>query len=341
MGLGVKLDGRMEFALVLAGLIHDVGHPGLTAPFLVASDDELALKYSEDSPLERMHLAVAFELLNKEKNCFLDKETITYMKKPIVRAVLGTDMANHEKQMQRLFALRDNLQHHGSKGTITWYWPAQPPPAKRKVEQDITVWELEEQVMFVLELYLHAADIASPTMPFDQFKRWNNLVQQEFHNQGDREKEEFGAFISAAEGYDRHAPALKLQEFTKGFVQFLVQPFFTELDLLTKLEAGTFEKKVSLQVDRCEYEASIEYYDELISGLQKEQSSSQFKMSDSDGSSISSIPAFDRFPIRIKYVEEVSKNVSHGVDLSVCIQNLKTNKRLLEDELAKLQKETS
>merc|ERR1719442_359486 len=158
---------------------------------------ELALKYNDQSPLENMHCAVTFELLRREKNAFLPSEDITSMSKPLIRAILGTDMAKHAEHLTRLVALIDNLEH-GTPGTgsggIPWYWPATPPAGAD--EEQRRAWQLRLQEEFVMGLFLHAADIGNATLPFSQWCRWNRLVQQEFHSQGDREVLEFGALVS-------------------------------------------------------------------------------------------------------------------------------------------------
>ena len=49
--LGQRLSSTMQFTLVLAGLVHDVNHPGLTATFLLKAgmkqldEMDLAIKY--------------------------------------------------------------------------------------------------------------------------------------------------------------------------------------------------------------------------------------------------------------------------------------------------------
>ena len=50
-----------RFALLMAAVCHDVGHPGYNNPFLVESNNKLALKYNDKSPLENMHWAIMFE----------------------------------------------------------------------------------------------------------------------------------------------------------------------------------------------------------------------------------------------------------------------------------------
>ena len=48
------------FNLSVACAIHDYNHPGVTNKFLVATGDELALRYNDFAPLENFHAAAAF-----------------------------------------------------------------------------------------------------------------------------------------------------------------------------------------------------------------------------------------------------------------------------------------
>jgi len=244
----------MEFTLVLAGLVHDVHHPGLTPAFLSkasadgawkspitppleAADVELSLKYNDQSPLENMHCAITFELLRNESTGFLAREEVSAMRKPLIRAILGTDMAKHAETITRLAALIDNLKHQSETGAVPWHWPAKPPTTAD--EEQRLVWERLYQEEFVLELFLHAADIGNPTLPFEQWVRWNRLVQQEFHAQGDREMLEFGELISPPAGFDRNSPAKTEHGFTKGFMQFLSLPLFEQLHELTQISCAS------------------------------------------------------------------------------------------------------
>lgn len=240
----------MEFTIVLAGLVHDVHHPGLTQTFLSKAsmdgpwvspictpleeaDMELSLKYNDQSPLENMHCAITFELLTKENTAFLAKEEIAAMRKPLIRAILGTDMAKHAETMIRLAALIDNLKHQSDTGSVPWHWPAKPPT--NADEEQRMLWERLYQEEFVMELFLHAADIGTPTLPFDQWVRWNALVQEEFHEQGDREYMEFGELISPPAGFDRAARPKAEHAFTKGFMQYLSLPLFEQLHELSQV----------------------------------------------------------------------------------------------------------
>ena len=138
-GLGARLSELYQFTLVLAGLVHDAHHPGLTAGFLIHAATEfdangpasrtLALTYNDQSPLEHMHLATTFALLAQRSNAFFDRPTIAKIRRPLVKAVLGTDMALHARSMTRLAALVDNLRQDDelAGSVVPWYFPDSPP----------------------------------------------------------------------------------------------------------------------------------------------------------------------------------------------------------------------
>ncbi len=58
--------------LVVAAVIHDLEHPGVTNNFLIQIRSELALTYNDKSPLENHHISLAFQIL-QEKSCNIYK----------------------------------------------------------------------------------------------------------------------------------------------------------------------------------------------------------------------------------------------------------------------------
>jgi hypothetical protein len=56
---------------VLAALAHDAGHPGVNNNYLIDTSDPLALTYNDHSPLEHMHAATLFRILQKEECNFV------------------------------------------------------------------------------------------------------------------------------------------------------------------------------------------------------------------------------------------------------------------------------
>jgi len=286
-GLDKRLEAHMQFSLVLAGLAHDVHHPGLTAAFLsqagtpwnckgltpLEEDDmSLAIKYNDQAPLENMHCAITFQLLCKERNQFLPSDVIAELKPVLVRAILGTDMVKHAEAMTRLTMMLDNLSNRVS--GIPWCWPQKAdgklsPEAKDK-------WEADMLTGFIMELFLHAADIGTPCLPMDQWKEWNRRVTLEFHAQGDLELEQFGRLISPPAGFDRKATPKDQHNFTKGFMQFVSLPLFSKLDELTKVHNA---KNIAYGVDmsRClnNLNSNLEQWDEIAPKNDREEDEEQ------------------------------------------------------------------
>eukprot|EP00727_Mastigamoeba_balamuthi_P009204 m51a1_g4906 putative 3 -cyclic-nucleotide phosphodiesterase rega (2022) ;mRNA; f:165415-174760 len=92
----VQLCSLEKLALVLACIVHDLGHPGRTNGFLVASGSELALRYNDTSVLENYHLAAAWGAVAE---CQLlggvDAATHRLLRRLVIALVLATDMAHH------------------------------------------------------------------------------------------------------------------------------------------------------------------------------------------------------------------------------------------------------
>ena len=90
---------RLEvFALLVASLGHDVGHLGVTNPFLVRTRHELAMRYNDVSPLENMHCSLLFEILSKEEcNLFVGLSASDWVeaRKVIIATIMATDMLKH------------------------------------------------------------------------------------------------------------------------------------------------------------------------------------------------------------------------------------------------------
>lgn len=145
------------FAILIAALVHDLGHPALNNTFQVVTGSNLALTYNDQSVLENYHCALAFTLLRKPENDILEsftQEEKAKVRKIIIQTVLATDLASHMEIMAK--------------------WNA---TANQFSKDD------EKHRLLFLQILLKGSDIANPGKTFDQAKYWATLVQEEFFRQ--------------------------------------------------------------------------------------------------------------------------------------------------------------
>lgn len=90
-----------QLSVLLAAFCHDVGHPGNTNGYELATFSPLALKYSDESVLERHHCFLAFQIMLRTPGCEVLGKVSTKngdlqaMRKTIIKCILGTDMRFH------------------------------------------------------------------------------------------------------------------------------------------------------------------------------------------------------------------------------------------------------
>ncbi|KAG0210920.1 High affinity cAMP-specific and IBMX-insensitive 3',5'-cyclic phosphodiesterase 9A [Mortierella sp. GBA30] len=104
-------------ALLLAGLCHDIGHPGLNNLFQVNAKTELVKEYGEASVLEKYSCSLAMDLVTKHalfhniahSPSAVQPEgqpaTAETMKEAMIKAILATDMSFHYDMLNNLNTL--------------------------------------------------------------------------------------------------------------------------------------------------------------------------------------------------------------------------------------------
>jgi hypothetical protein len=197
-GLTIKMSPALLFTLVVAAVCHDIGHRGYNNAFEIASQSELALRYSDKSPLEHHHTARAFEIALRSPggkcNVFksLDAATYAEVRRLMIQAILSTDMQLHKDHVEKLSSSPEQLQDPS----------------------------------FIVELFLHAADISNPLMPADVAARWGACIQAEWTLQVTAERE-LGLPVSVF--MDVQDDPLKGARSALGFMDFVIYPMATPL----------------------------------------------------------------------------------------------------------------
>eukprot|EP00443_Scrippsiella_acuminata_P107591 CAMPEP_0115582794 /NCGR_PEP_ID=MMETSP0272-20121206/5845_1 /TAXON_ID=71861 /ORGANISM="Scrippsiella trochoidea, Strain CCMP3099" /LENGTH=785 /DNA_ID=CAMNT_0003017795 /DNA_START=445 /DNA_END=2802 /DNA_ORIENTATION=- len=202
------------FALLVAALCHDLGHEGLTNPFLVESRHEWALLYNDASPLENMHCANLFEISKEDgANVFGSLSVAQYKeaRRTCIAAILHTDNAHHfemVKDMQKLYEVKSELCEAQAKLLSTGQF-----------HEGYMEELLQKESLFFLKLFLHMADVSNPTKPFEACMMWADLALMEFFSQGDEEKR-LGLPVGMLNDRDKvNRPSSQ-----HGFINFLVSP---------------------------------------------------------------------------------------------------------------------
>mmetsp|Transcript_75554 Transcript_75554/g.179505 ORF Transcript_75554/g.179505 Transcript_75554/m.179505 type:complete len:1020 (-) Transcript_75554:34-3093(-) len=201
-----------QYALLVAAICHDIGHPGKTNVFLVQTRDPLAMLYNDQSPLENMHCARLFAIgLEPKTNLFqsLSKDAYKEVRKVCISAILHTDNAHHfqmVKDITRVYEMATELCESQAE-------TAQQFTSKYLAEvlkKDSVLW---------LKLFLHLADVSNPLKPFPVCKAWAWRVLDEFFAQGDAEKS-LGLPVGMLNDRDKtNRPGSQ-----HGFINFLVAP---------------------------------------------------------------------------------------------------------------------
>ena len=195
-----KFNNLERFSLIIAAAIHDNDHPGVNNSYLINTEDQLALAYNDQSPLENHHVATAFVVMSKE-NCNITKnfgpDDRKRFREICISTVLATDMAK-------------NFEIVGQFKNLV-----QSDPEK------CIKWDNKEHVELVMKMILKLGDVSHPARKFATHYKWSQRCVEEFYMQGDKEKangmEPLG-FMDREKDY--------LPKSQMGFLQFVALPLY-------------------------------------------------------------------------------------------------------------------
>jgi len=228
-GAAQHLSELEVLALIFGAACHDVGHPGVTNNFRVASGDEDAITYSDQSVNEYMHLALTYRTLQRPENDFLRLALMPKQRQAlramVVPMVLATDMAAfHFKGVKDMQALTKE------RGTTVTSWDSSLP---------------------LLQMLLHGADISNAARPEALARRWTDFILGEFFLQGDIERN-LGREISPL--CDRNTVSKPGSQV--GFISFIVRP---TIETLTPFcDTSPLLKNLQVYHDLCSREVEEE-----------------------------------------------------------------------------------
>lgn len=205
-----------QFALLVAGISHDLGHPGVNNGFLSEVGHELALQYNDRSPLENMHCAKLYTIVaDEETNVFgkLTREQYKEVRKNCIETILHTDMMSHQsivKDLQMTYQMNSEA------------FVASADPDNMEIRQaELEVFNQSDCKVMIMNCMLHSADVSNPCRMWETSHAWGMKVIEEFFAQGDEERR-LGIPVQFLN--DRHK--LNKPNSQIGFIEFMIAPFF-------------------------------------------------------------------------------------------------------------------
>uniref|UniRef100_T1J0B6 Phosphodiesterase n=1 Tax=Strigamia maritima TaxID=126957 RepID=T1J0B6_STRMM len=180
---------------LIASVAHDLDHPGVNQPFLIATSNHLAALYHNSSVLENHHWRSAVACI-LESNVFahLDASLWDEIQLQVRSLILATDITRQQEFLTRF---------------------------KRYMDENLLDLQLPETRHFILQISLKCADICNPCRPWDISKMWSDRVCEEFFRQGDFERQ---LRLPVTTFCDRIA--MSKPKIQAGFFRFVVGPLF-------------------------------------------------------------------------------------------------------------------
>lgn len=137
----------------------------------------VALKYNDQSPLENHHCATLFSIILRFKvlHALTDAQR-SYVRKMTISMIFATDMARHNELLNRMRTLPPldelaPLTPHRSADSVRMR--GELPPEERRT---------------LLQSVLHAADLYTPSLPFESSLGWVDALGREFEAQVEQER---------------------------------------------------------------------------------------------------------------------------------------------------------
>uniref|UniRef100_A0A6T8NKG2 Phosphodiesterase n=2 Tax=Hemiselmis andersenii TaxID=464988 RepID=A0A6T8NKG2_HEMAN len=210
-------------ALILAAVVHDVGHDGLNNTFHKNAMTERAIFFNDQSIQENFHVSTIFSAtLNNDEINWLSQMApaqSTEIRRMVISMVLGTDMTTHFTHLKEFKSTFDQAGN------------------------DASEWEAHVDVLLVQ--ILHTADISNPAKPLGKAKEWAGRVLEEYFVQGDKEKE---MRLSVSPMCNRDTTVMAQTQI--GFIKVIVHPTF---ELVGQLLPEVRKTCVTMLEDNLEY----------------------------------------------------------------------------------------
>ncbi|XP_021956702.1 high affinity cAMP-specific and IBMX-insensitive 3',5'-cyclic phosphodiesterase 8A isoform X2 [Folsomia candida] len=181
------LEPLDEVIALIAAVVHDVDHPGKTSPYLINSQQDLALLYNDLSVLESHHAAFTFKLTLSDArvNIFanLEPDLFKIVRQSLIDMVLATEMNKHFEHLSKFVNVftKPFLREDNQCGGQSDHTPLTP------TEPDISTLITPENVVLIKRMLIKCADVGNPTRPLKQCVEWSKRIAEEYFRQTEEE----------------------------------------------------------------------------------------------------------------------------------------------------------
>jgi len=127
----------------------------------------------------------------------LNEDDFGFVRASMIKMVLATDMAKHDKLLRRFERFYD--LHKG----------------------DLSKWESVGARSALRQMLVHCADISNPARPWNLSSQWSYRIMNEWFNQGDKEKELCMPMSALGKRDQVQVPKSQVT-----FLEFVVKPSF-------------------------------------------------------------------------------------------------------------------
>jgi len=203
---------RQLAAALIASIVPDYKHPGRTNVFHVKRASAAALSFNEQHVNENNSLYACLNVLRDPKCNFIEawsEEEQREFKSTLIELVLGSDTDSHFELLTR-FQMRVNTETEGYGGILASRFFGSCDRRTR---------------LLVLQLAIVCGLHGDAVLPFEVHKKWVQLKQDEYFEQGD-EEHALGLPISGL--MDRSRPGVADPKTQVGWLDIIVIPIFQQ-----------------------------------------------------------------------------------------------------------------
>ncbi|KYQ89841.1 cAMP-specific phosphodiesterase [Tieghemostelium lacteum] len=242
-GLAKSLNDLDILSMLLAAIVHDYKHNGVSNSFHINTKSSLALKYNDTSILENHHLAQSFKVIyspipmnngytsnssNTLNSSTMNINTSTSSNTSTSLSNSTTEMEDHylleslsdqqKKELRdtviKLVLATDMAAHFDLVGKFKSKLSASGGMALNGTLD-------RKDKLLLMQIAMKASDISNPAKPFNIYKQWTDRITEEFYRQGDQERQ---LGIDVTPFMNRHKPAITKCQIS--FINLFVEPLY-------------------------------------------------------------------------------------------------------------------